>query len=105
MNALFAFKGRYAVVAQRDGLAGAHGDAGLLHAGNAEPRVAEDDVVGKAGHGLHLAADQQSVLLRDQQAAIEGNLRPAAHREQGIMQRAPIFESHRNGLFQHEAVE
>ncbi len=77
-----------AVFAQRDGLAGAHGDAGLLLAGDAEILVEEDDVIGEAGHGLDFAAHQQRVLLRDQQAAVEGNLRPAAGGEQGIVERA-----------------
>ena len=103
VDALFALEGGRAVLALRDGLAGAHGDAGLLAAGDAELRVAEDDVIGEAGHGLHLAAHQQRVLLRDQQAAIEGNLRPAARGEQGIVEGAAIGDGQSCGLFQLQA--
>ena len=52
--------------------------------------VEEDDMVGEAGHGLHLAAHQQRVLLRDQQAAVEGNFGPAAGGEQGVVERAAV---------------
>ena len=92
VDALLAFEDGKIVGAQRDGLAGAHGDAGLFVAGGAEAQVAEDHVIGKAGHGLHFAAHQQGVLMRDQQAAVEGNLGPAARRHQRIMQRAAILE-------------
>ena len=71
-----------------DGLAGTHGDAGFFGAGDAEGGVAEDDVIGEAGHGLHFAAQQQGVLLGDEQAAVEGNLGPAAGGEQGVVERA-----------------
>jgi len=86
VNALLALEGGRAVLAQRDRLPRAHRDAGLLVARNAKARIAEDDMIGESGHRLHLAADQQRVLLRDQQAAVEGNLRPAACGEQGVVE-------------------
>ena len=52
--------------------------------------VAEDNVIGEAGHRLDLAAHQERVLLRDQQTAVEGNLRPAARGQQGVVKRAAI---------------
>ncbi len=54
--------------------------------------VEEDDVIGEARHGLHLAAHQQRVLMRDQQSAVEGNLGPAARRQQRIVQRAAVVQ-------------
>ena len=47
-------------------------------------------MIGEAGHGLDFAAHQQRVLMRDEQAAVEGNLRPAARGEQGIVERAAV---------------
>ena len=102
--AFFAFEGGQAVVAQGDGLAGTHGDAGFLDAGDAELLVEKDDVIGKAGHGLHLAAHQKRVLVSDQQAAVEGNLRPAARGEQGIVEWAAIRKGYGSGIFQLEAI-
>ena len=92
MDALFALEGGRAVFAQRDGLARTHGDAGFLLAGDAKLRIAEGDVIGEAGHRLDLAADEERVLLRDEQAAIEWNLRPAARGEQDIVERAPVSD-------------
>jgi hypothetical protein len=86
MSTFFALEGGQVVVAQRDGLAGAHGDAGLLLASNAELFIEEDYVIGETGHGLDFAAHQKCVLVRDQETAVEGDLRPASGGEQGIME-------------------
>jgi hypothetical protein len=56
VNALFALKRGRAVSAKSNGLTGAHGNAGLLHAVNTQARIAEDHVIGEAGHGLNFAA-------------------------------------------------
>ena len=104
MDAFFALKGGRAVFSQRDGLAGTHGDAGLLFAGDAKLRIAEGDVIGESGHGLDLAADEERVLLRDQQAAVEGNLRPAARREQGIMERASVGHGQLRCIFELQSI-
>lgn len=90
MDAFFAFEDGHFIGAQGDGLTGAHGDAGVLFAGDAEVQVAEDDVIGKARHGLDLAAHQQSVLMRNKKAAIEFDLRPSARGEQGVVQGTAI---------------
>ncbi len=66
MDALLAFEDGQIVGAERDGLSGAHGDTCLFVAGGAQAKIAKDYVIGKAGHGLHLAAHQQSILLRDE---------------------------------------
>ena len=62
--------------------------------------IEKDDVIGEAGHGLHLAAHQQRVLVRDQQPAVERNLGPAARRHQRIVQRAAVIESDSGGVAQ-----
>ena len=87
VNAFFAFKGWDAFGAFGDGLAGTHGDAGLFFASDAEAGASEDYVVGEAGHGLDLAAHQECVLLSDEETAVEGDLRPAAGGEQGVVKR------------------
>ena len=56
----------------RDGLARAHLDAELGAAVAAQRGIEEDDVVGVAGRRLHLAADQQRVLVRHEQLAVVG---------------------------------
>jgi len=99
MSTFFALKDGQVIVAERDGLAGAHGDAGFLFAGDAELFVEEDDVIGEAGYGLDFAAHQQCILVRDQQAAIEGNLWPAAGGEQGIVERTAVCEGYGCGFF------
>ncbi len=43
--------------------------------------------------------------MRDEQAAVERNLGPAARREQGIVQRAAVFKSKRDSIFELEAVK
>ena len=50
--------------------------------------VDKDHVIGVAGGGLHLAAHQQRVLVRDQQLAVEGNRRPAAGVHEHIVKRS-----------------
>ncbi len=89
-----------AFLAQRDRLARAHRDARLLLAGDAAPPVEKHHVIGESRHGLHLAAHQQRILVRHQQLAVEGNLRPAARRHQRIVQRAPVVERERDRLLQ-----
>ena len=49
VDALFALEVGRAVLALRDGLAGAHGYAGLFAAGDAEFGIAEDGVIGEPG--------------------------------------------------------
>jgi len=49
----------------------------LIDASFAEIGVDEAHAVGETGGRLHFAADQQRVLLRDQQLPIVGNLPPA----------------------------
>jgi hypothetical protein len=56
MNAFFPLEGRDAIRALGQGLAGAHGNAGLFHAVDTKRRIPKHHVIGKAGHGLHLAA-------------------------------------------------
>ena len=80
VGAFFALEGGRAVFAEGDGLAGAHGDARLLIAADAEADVAEDDVIGEAGHGLNLAAKEQCVLMGDEQAAVEAESRASRAR-------------------------
>ena len=103
VDAFFALEGGHAVGAERDGLAGAHGDAGFLLAGDAELVVEEDDVIGEAGHGLHFAAHQQRVLVRDEQTAVEGNLGPAARGQQRIVERAAGVDGEHGGIAQRHA--
>ena len=85
VDALFAVEDRDAAGAGRDGLAGAGFDAQLGLAALAEMGVLEPHVVGESRRGLHLAADQQRVLVRDQQLAIVGNGRPAATLHEGAV--------------------
>ena len=60
--------------------------------------VEKHDMIGEARHGLHLAAHQQRILMRDEQTAVEGNLRPAARGHQRIVQRAAVVHGQRRGL-------
>ena len=48
-------------------------------------------VIGESGGGLHLAAHQQRVLMRDQKAAIVLDCRPAAGGHQLIVKRYGLF--------------
>jgi len=98
VNALFSLEGGEAVGALGDGLARAHGYAGFLAACGAEFQVAEDYVVGETGHGLDLATDEERILLGDEEAAVEGNLRPATDGEQGIVQGAVFGDGSGGGL-------
>ncbi len=47
-------------------------------------------MVGVAGRGLHLAAEQQRVLMRHQQLAVIGNGRPAASLHERAVERHPF---------------
>jgi len=47
-------------------------------------------MVGVAGRSLHLAAQQQGVLVRDEELAIVGDGRPTAALHQRVMQRGPL---------------
>ena len=85
VNAFFALECWEAVGALGDCLAGAHGYTGFLSALFAEGGVSEKYMIRKAGHGLDLATDEERVLLGDEETAVEGNLRPAADGEQGIV--------------------
>ena len=60
--------------------------------------VAEDYVIGKAGHGLHFAADEQCVLMRDEETAVVSDLGPAAHGEKSVVERAVFFVGSRHGF-------
>lgn len=85
VNAFLAVKIRHAVFAGRDGLAGTHLDAQLRAAALALVRENKRDVVGVAGRRLHLAAEQERVLVRDEQLAVVGNGRSAgAFHERGV---------------------
>ncbi len=88
MNTLLALEGGQGRAAFGDGLAGTHGDASLLSACGTGLEIAKDDVIGKARHGLNLAAHQERILLCDEETAVERNLRPAVDREQDIVKRA-----------------
>lgn len=103
VDAFFSFEFGDAVVAGGDGLAGAHGDAGFLGAGDAEVGVAEGDVVSESGEGLDFAAEEEGILLGDEEAAVEGNFRPAAGGEQGVVERAAVGEGEGGGVFELEA--
>src|ERR1035438_4132704 len=84
--ALFTLKRGRAVCTLCDGLTGTHCDTGFLSARPAQILVEKPHMVRKSGHGLDLAAHQECILLRDQQAAVEGNLRPAARCKQCIVE-------------------
>ena len=87
MDAFLAVEGGHAALAGSDGLAGAELDADSRAATLAEIRVEEDDVVGVAGRGLHLAAEQQGILMRHEQLAVIGDRRPAAALHERAVQR------------------
>jgi len=90
------------VSGEGEGLSGAHGDAGFLDAGNAELLFEEDDVISESGHCLDFAAHEQRVLLGNEQATVEGNIRPAAGVEHGVVEGTAIFEGDGGGLCQLE---
>ena len=85
VNAFIAVEIRHAVFAGCDGLAGTHFDAQFRAAALALVRKNKRDVIGVAGRRLHLAAEQERVLMRDEQLAVVGNRRPAgAFHERGV---------------------
>ena len=98
VNAFFALEGWQAVGALGDGLSGAQGYTGFLSAGLADGSVSEEYMIRKTGHGLDFAADEERVLLGDEEAAVEGNLRPATDGEQGIVQGAVFGDGSGGGL-------
>ena len=103
MDAFLALEVGRAVGAERDGLAGAHADAGFFLAGDAALTIQKHDVIGIAGYGLHLAAHQQRILVRNEKTAVERDLRPAARRHERVVQRAAGVEGERGGVAQREA--
>src|ERR1035438_817927 len=78
VDALLAVEGGHAALAGGNGLARAKLDADLSAALLAEFGVEKDDMVGIAGRGLHLASEQQRVLMRHEQLSVIGYRRPAA---------------------------
>ena len=87
MHALLLIElGHPVVLAGRDGLARADFDAQLVVALLAQRGVEEDHVVGVASRGLDLAADEERVLVGDQQLAVVGNRGPAAAVHQSLVQ-------------------
>jgi len=60
-------------------------------------------VIGIAGYGLHLAAHQQRILVRNEKTAVERDLRPAARRHERVVQRAAGVEGERGSVAQREA--
>ena len=97
MDALLALEGGQSIGAERDGLAGAHGHASFVFALGANGEVAEVDVIGESGRGLDFAAHQQRVLVGHEQAAVEGDLRPAAGAEQGVVEGAAVLHGELGG--------
>src|ERR1035437_7758188 len=85
VDALFAIESRDPAGARGDRLAGAHLDAHLGDTALAEIRVDETYVVRVAGGRLHLAAHQESVLVRHQQLAVVRNGRPPDTVHQGVV--------------------
>src|ERR1035438_3949127 len=83
--ALLAVEQRHAVRTARDRLSRADLDAQLRRAPPAKSRVGKADVIAVSGRRLHFSADQQRVLMRHQQLAVEGNRRPTAVIHQRVM--------------------
>ena len=59
----------------------------------------EDNVVGKARHGLHFAPHQECILMRHQDPSVEGNLRPATRRKSRIVQRPSRLKGEQRSVF------
>src|SRR5208282_869715 len=70
VDAFLPVKCRGSVSTRCDRLAAANLDANFYAAFLAEFRVQKYDVIRISGRSLHLSADQQSVLVRDEQFAI-----------------------------------
>ena len=66
VHAFLTVESRYAFWTRRDGLARASLNAHALTALAANSWKQEDHVIGITGRGLHLAADQQRILVRDE---------------------------------------
>ena len=90
VDAFLAVEIRHAVFAGRDGLAGTGFDAELGAAAPAFVRKNKRDMIGVTGRRLDFPAQQQGVLMRDEQLAVAGNRRPArAFQERGMRGYAP----------------
>src|ERR1019366_7742523 len=86
-HALLAIERRRMVFAARDRLTGAHFNPKMGAALATDFKVAEGHMVGVSSGRLHLTADHQSVLVRDEKRAVVNNLRPSAAGHQLIVQR------------------
>jgi hypothetical protein len=73
-----------------NGLPGAGADADLLGTGGADRVVLEAHMVGVAGRGLDLAAQQQRGLVRHQKLAVVFDLRPAHAVHHRVVQAAAL---------------
>src|SRR5579872_6387641 len=102
MDAFFAieYRGVTAIRVRLDGLARTDIDARLRHAEVATLLVDEADMVAEPGRPLNFAADQQCILVRNQQLPVVGNRRPAAAVHQDIVQRNTVLFRVRPDLFQ-----
>jgi len=88
VDALFAVEvGRVALFAGHERLGGADLDAGAFRARCAELRIGKGHMVGKAAHGLHLAALEEDVLVRHEERAVKGNGWPACQIHERVVQR------------------
>ena len=85
VDAFFAIELRHSRRPRRQCLSGTHLDAHFAGAALAEIRVDEGNVIRKTGRGLDFAAEQQRVLMGDEQLAIVGDGRPAAAVHQRVV--------------------
>ena len=77
-HACLSIEGGHAAFASRDGLATTHFHAQFGFAALAVFGMKEHHVVRVTRRGLDTASHKERILMRDQQFAIERNLRPAA---------------------------
>ena len=87
MNAFIAVEGRPPALARANGLARTQFNANPRAAALAKFGVKEDDMIGVTGRGLHLATEQQGVLMRDEQLAVIGYGWPTGALHQHAVQR------------------
>src|SRR4051794_461241 len=66
VDAFLTVENRHTSWTRRDRLPRAHLNAHLRRAAFAEVRIKNTDMIGKSGWRLHLAADQQRILVSDQ---------------------------------------
>src|SRR5690348_17915315 len=85
VDAFLALEHRNVFGTKRESLAGTHRDARLVLAMNAKSGIAKGYVICESRHGLHLAAHQQGVLMRDQQLPVKSDRGPATGGHQCVM--------------------